>query len=134
MTITLSTAAANAQLDALAELLDGGFIRVYTGPRPPSPDVPVKSQVLLAELRFSRPAFAAAEDGVLKARSIKADPSAANTGEVVWYRGFFKDGKTAVIDGDVGTKDADMIVNFTDIQKTATFAVNEYRLRTRPTF
>lgn len=123
--------AANAQLDALAELLDGGFIRMYSGSRPVSVDVPIKDQLLLAELKFGRPAFFQAENGMLRAKSIKGDTSAANSGVVSWYRAFSKDGKTAIIDGSVGTKDADLIVNFTEIQKTATFALKEYRLRTR---
>lgn len=133
MTILLSNEAANRQLDALAELLDGGYLRLFTGDRPSSPDVPIKDQVMLAELRFNKPAFHSADNGILRAKPIKGDPSAANSGEVTWYRAFSKDGRTAVIDGTVGTENADCIVNVTDIQKTASFSIHEYRLRTRNT-
>lgn len=131
MSISLSTAASNHQLDALAELLDGGYLRLYAGQRPATPDVQVKDQSLLAELRFSRPAFDPADSGTVRATQIRSDPSAAASGQVAWYRAVAKDGKTAIIDGSVGTQDADMIVNFTEIQKTAKFSVSEFRLRTR---
>lgn len=131
MTIVLSAQASNSQLDALAELLDDGYLRLYSGQRPASPDVSINGQLMLAELRFNKPAFSPAENGMLRAKRIKADPSAANSGQVGWYRAFAKDGKTAIIDGSVGTKDADMIVNITEIQKTASFSIQDYRLRTR---
>lgn len=131
MTISLSMDAANRQLDAVAELLDDGFLRVYEGERPSSPDVPIKNQTMLAEMRFSSPAFKPADNGILRAAQMKNDPSAASGGKPSWYRAFARDGKTAVIDGTVGTQDADMIVNLPEIQKTAKFSVGEFRLRTR---
>lgn len=131
MTISLSMLAANAQLNALAKLLDDGYIRMYTGNRPASTDIEVQDQTIVSELRFGQPAFFKAENGLLRAKPIKADPSAANGGHITWYRTFMSDGKTAVIDGSVGTKEADLIVNFVDIQKTASFSLHEYRLRNR---
>lgn len=131
MSITLSMYAANCQLDAVADLLDDGFLRVYAGERPSSPDVPVKSQTMLAEMRFGTPAFKPADNGVLRAAQMKNDPSAASSGKPTWYRAFARDGKSAIIDGSVGTQDADMIVNLPEIQKTAKFSVGEFRLRTR---
>lgn len=131
MSISVSDAATNAQLDTLASLLDGGYLRLFTGQRPSSPDAAISSQTLLAELKFGRPAFNAASDGMLRARAIKPDDSVAQSGTVGWYRAYMRDGKTAIIDGTVGTKDADMIVNFTDVQKTAIFSIQDFRIRVR---
>lgn len=131
MTVSLSELAANVQLTALSRLFDGGFLRVYTGPRPQSPDEPINEQRLLAEVRFSSPAFRKPKNGYVRSREIEPDPHAApeGDGEASWYRVFAADGETALIDGTVGTHDADMLVSSTTIQRSAKFSIMEYRLR-----
>src|SRR5437660_742362 len=63
--LNLSESAANVQADALAELLNNGFLRLYDGSQPFTANHPIDSQRLLAELRFGIPAFHLAEAGIL---------------------------------------------------------------------
>lgn len=127
--LSLSQRAAHAQLNALASLIDGGYLRIYGGARPLSPDVVVGSQRILAELRFGRPAFFAAQDGVLFARDIEPDESARLSDEATWYRVYAADGQTALVDGRIGTDNADLLVNRTTVEKAALVIVEEFRLK-----
>lgn len=91
----------NAELDALAPLCNTGWIRVYTGAQPATPET-AASGTLLAELRFGATAFPAASGGVLTANAITSDASANATGTAGWARVFKSDGTTAVFDGTCG--------------------------------
>ena len=75
----LSVAAANAAANAVCSLLNGGYIRVYTGPRPASTEVAVSTQVLLAAPRFNATAFGAASNGVAIANAITEDSNTPNS-------------------------------------------------------
>lgn len=104
----ISIAAAQAACDAIVDLLDSGagtaYFRIYDGTPPADLSVAVTSQVLLAELDLSNPAFGAAADGnpgaVATANSITAEASAPAGGTAAWFRIFNRNGD-AVIDGDV---------------------------------
>ena len=113
---TLGAVAANASADAVAALCSGGYLRIYdstgTG-KPASADTAVTTQVLLAELRFGTPAFAAAVAGVATANSIASDLSANHTGTATWFQALKSDGTTSVFDGTVGTAGCDL--NLTDV-------------------
>jgi hypothetical protein len=52
----LSTVSRNAAADAVLARLDGGMLRIYTGPQPASPQAPAVG-TLLVELPFAAPAF-----------------------------------------------------------------------------
>ena len=79
MAIQTSIVARNAELDALAPLANSGYIRIYTGSIPATPETAV-SGTLLAELQFGATAFGAAAAGVITANAITQDSSADNTG------------------------------------------------------
>ena len=61
----ISSAAVNAQADALSDLLDNGYLRIYDGTQPANANTAVSTQVLLAELRFNATAAPAASGGTL---------------------------------------------------------------------
>lgn len=111
-----STPARNAKADALCDLLDTGYLRVYAGTRPATADDVVGGATLLAELRFSATAFGAAVAGVATANAITDDATADATGTAAWFRTLKSDGTTAVFDGNVATADADLILNSVAIQ------------------
>lgn len=122
--VTNSLAARSAALDARLALLNvggAGHRDVYSGVQPTSPDTAVGSQVRLAHLTFSSTAFAASVNGVATANAITADSSPV-AGVATWYRDSSGAG-TAVIDGTVGTSDADMIVPSTTIVADEPFAI-----------
>jgi hypothetical protein len=119
-----ATETVNAKADAVAALLDNGFLRIYDGSRPATPDDPVTTQTLLAELRFGSPAFGPAVEGTITATPI-ASATAGATGTATWYRALKADGTSAVHDGEVGTEDADLEMDNTLIPSNITVRVPE---------
>lgn len=122
----ISNAAAIAMCNALVDLLDAGSgpgkIRIYDGAQPSGPDTAVSGQTLLAELTLSDPAFGSAVDAspgaTATAGAIADDTAADATGTATWFRALDSD-NNAVIDGSVGTSNADMILNTTSIVQNA---------------
>jgi hypothetical protein len=123
----LSNAARSAAANAVVDLLDAGagagLLRIYDGTQPAGPDTAVSTQVLLAELTFSDPAFGAASNGVATASAITADAAANATGTASWFRAVDSNG-TAVFDGSVGTASADLVLNSTAIQSGAEVSIS----------
>jgi hypothetical protein len=106
LTQKLSNAAVNAQADAIGDLLDSGYLRIYDGSQAADADTAVGAQVLLAELRFNAAGFGAAVDGVATAGAITQDSSANADGTAAWFRALQSDGTTVLFDGSVGTSGA----------------------------
>jgi hypothetical protein len=126
-TTRIANNAATAEADALAGLLDNGYLRIYdstggTG-QPATVDTAIGSQVLLAELRFANPSDAGASNGVITFSAITQDSSANATGTATWFRCFKSDGTTAVWDGSVGTASATLNLNTTSIVSGAAVSV-----------
>lgn len=113
--IQLSNEAANAEADAIARLLDNGYLRIYDGAQPATANTAVGTQNLLAELRFAATSAPAAAAGVLTFSTIAA-AVAALTGTAAWFRALKSDGTSAVFDGTVGTTSANMILAALAIQ------------------
>lgn len=121
-----SNAAVNAAADAVGDLLDNGYLRIYDGTQPATADTAVSTQTLLAELRFNATAFPAASAGVATANSFTADSSANATGTASWFRALKSDGTTVVFDGSVGTSSADLVLNSTAISSGAQVSVTAF--------
>ena len=111
----LADATVNAQANALATLLNSGYLRIYSGTQPATADTAIGAQVLLAELRFNATAAPSAVSGLLTFNAITADSSADASGTAAWFRALKSDGTTVVMDGSVGTSAANMIVATTTI-------------------
>ena len=123
MAIQTSITARNAELDALAPLANSGYIRIYTGGIPATPETAV-SGTLLAELQFNATACGAAAAGVITANAITQDSSADNTGTAGTYRALKSDGTTALWDGTVSTSGADLNLNSTSINAGVAVSVS----------
>ena len=123
LTPKIGVAAQNASADAVATLLNTGYLRIYDGAQPTNPDTAIGAQVLLAELRFGATAFGAASAGVITANAITADSSANATGTAAWMRALKSDGTTAVFDGSVGTSGANCNLNSVSIQAGAAVSI-----------
>nr|WP_062336183.1 hypothetical protein [Herbidospora sakaeratensis] len=76
MPTRINTAARNAAADAIADLLNGGVIRIYSGGQPATPATSA-SGTLLAEFTLSNPAFADAVNGVA---ALDVTPALTDTG------------------------------------------------------
>ncbi len=119
----ISSTAVNAQADALSDLLDNGYLRIYDGTKPANANTAVSTQVLLAELRFNATASAAASAGTLTMNAITQDSSANNTGTATWFRALKSDGSTVVFDGSVGTSGCDINLGSTSITSGSSVGV-----------
>lgn len=126
LTQKLSNAAANAAADAVVDLADGGFLRMYDGSQPATVDTAITTQNLLAELRFGTPAYGAAVAGVASANAITSEDNADATGTASWFRVFKNDGTSALWDGSVGTSGANINLSSTDIEAGDTVAVSSH--------
>ena len=121
--LTISITAVSAQADALSDLLDNGYLRIYDGTQPANANTAITTQVLLAELRFNATAAPAASSGVLTMNSITQDSNANNTGTATWFRALKSDGSTVVFDGSVGTSGCDLNLGSASITSGASVAV-----------
>ncbi|WP_020409820.1 hypothetical protein [Hahella ganghwensis] len=90
--VTLSAEAKNAQADAMARLLDGGFIRFLTS-----------ADVLLATCALSATSAPAAVNGKLTFNAIADDSSADADGQAAKYETVKSDGLSVVTAGTVGS-------------------------------
>lgn len=115
MALTMSTASKNLGLNAQLDVLNTGFLDIYSGTRPAGPDTALSGNTLLASLPMSATAFAAASGGTKTANAITSDSSADATGTATFFRAFKADHTTAVIDGTVGTSGTDAIINSVSI-------------------
>jgi hypothetical protein len=106
----MSIATWNAALDAGLNPLNSGFLEIWSGSQPATPDVaPTGGNVLLATLNLSATAFTASSGGTKTANAITSGTAAA-TGTATWFRAYDSNGTTAVIDGSAGISGTDMIL------------------------
>lgn len=120
----LSNAGANAAADAVARLVDNGYLRIYDGTQAADADTAIGAQVLLAELRFNATSAAAAAAGVLTFNSFTADSSANASGTATWFRALQSNGTSAVFDGSVGTSGANCNLNSVAISSGAAVSIS----------
>src|SRR5437867_1093548 len=111
-----SIAARNRAANAIADLADDGFLRIYDGLQPLTPETQVAGQTLLTELALGSPAFQTAMAGTIKADGLADDNDAAATGKASWYRIVAADGLTGIWDGTAGESNADLVLNSVAIQ------------------
>lgn len=123
----LTNLAVNTKADALAALLNSGFIDIYDGAQPATGDTAITSQVKLARLTFGNPAFSAAVAGVATANAITADSDADATGTAAWARVLKSDG-TPVFDCSVAAASADLIINAVAIVQHTTVSASAFTL------
>jgi predicted amidohydrolase YtcJ len=120
--------AVNTKADAQSALLNTGYLRIYDGTQPATADTAIGAQVLLAELVLNGTFAPAAVAGVATANAITQDASANATGTASWFRLFQSNGTTAVMDGSVGTADANLILNSVAISAGAAVSVTGFTI------
>lgn len=103
----ISDTAANAAANAIAALLNGGTINLYTSPQPANANTAVTTQTLLVTLTMGSPAWGSAVAGTISANAISTN-NAAQTGTAAWARLLNSDGITVIMDCSVGTAGADI--------------------------
>lgn len=125
MRTRLHPIAVNAQAQATAELLNGGFFDLMTGEQPVSTDEEVPDQWRLSRSTFGNVAFAAPRNGLLVANPI-SKAIAVRTGKPTWCRCLTKD-LIPVMDGSVGATDANAITKVATIVEGQIVNISEFR-------
>lgn len=126
MVLRRSDRAANAACDAMAALCHGGYLDLYAGQQPATPDTATRAS-RLASVPLGRPAFGRAAFGTADANSVM-EVAAEAAGTVSWFRVFASDHQTAIWDGRVGEGSNDLVVDRTDIQQGAVIQVKALSL------
>lgn len=117
-TVTLAASpTANAMVDAWADLLDNGYLRIYNS-----------GATLLAELRFNATAFGGGSGGVATANAFTADSSANATGTADNFKAYQSDGTTLVFEGGVSTSGAALNLDSVSIVAGGNVQVNSMTL------
>lgn len=115
MTVTITTARANALLDAYGARFNNGQLKVYAGAVPANADAALGAATLLGTLAFSATAFGAAAARSMAANAITQDSAADATATATFYRAFESDGTTLIEQGTVGAGSGDLSLNTTAI-------------------
>lgn len=112
MALTFDNGAANAAVDAITDLLDGGTLELRTGSKPALPS-DAATGTLLVTITLGTPSFT-----VASARSATiTDPAAVAavaTGRAAWFRAR-SSGGTGRVDGLVGLSGSDLNLDNVDI-------------------
>jgi len=123
--IALSSALRNARLATIANALDStvlpGLLRLYTGPRP-AINEPVTEQMLLAEVRLSKPCAASLGGGVLTFAAIPR-VLCHHSGTAAWARLLDGD-ERPVMDIDAGLPGSGVELELTRVDLLAGGAID----------
>lgn len=120
-----TTAAWDLALNAMLDVLNNGFVEIYDGSQPATPNTAVSTQTKLAKLTLGSTAFGASSGGTKTANAIGSVTALASS-TATWFRAFKSDDTTAVIDGSVGTSSCDMNINSTAISSGASVSCSSW--------
>ena len=124
--LKLSTTCKNAMLDAITTAIgSSGLLKIYDGTQPATVATAISTQNLLGTLTLSATAAGAVSSGTLTFNSITQDSSADATGTASWYSVTKSDG-TRVIEGSIGTSNADLILNTVSIVSGGPISVSSF--------
>lgn len=113
----------NAQQNGLITFAGSGcLINIYQGTQPANANTAISGQTLLVSLPISG-SFGVDANGTITIGSVTS-ASATASGTAQFFRIFKADGTTVVMDGSVGTSDADMILNTVAIANTQTVTIS----------
>lgn len=129
--LQLSATARNNMLDGITSAVgSAGILRIYdgTGGRPANVAAGIGTNNVLAELTCGTPFAGAASLGVLTLTVPITDTSANATGTASWFRIWQSNGTTAVLDGNVGTATADLIMSTVSFQQFATISITAFTI------
>lgn len=122
MTIKLASTVRTARATQIANALNagatGGKLRIYAGTRPSTAGGAIDpfTNILLAELTFSKPCQSSIDNGVLTFAAIAQDAAADNSGTATWARITDSDGGFCMdLDVTNNSGSGDVKLNSTDI-------------------
>jgi hypothetical protein len=121
--LNYSNGTRNAQQQGLITFAgSGSIIRIYQGTQPANANTAISTQTLLVSLLIVGN-FGTDANGTITIGAVTSAQAVA-TGTAQFFRIVKSDGTTVVMDGSVGTSDADMILNTTAIANTQTVTIS----------
>jgi hypothetical protein len=121
--LNYSNGTRNAQQQGLITFAGSGcIIRIYQGTQPANANTAISTQTLLVSLPIVG-SFGTDANGTITIGAVTSAQAVA-TGTAEFFRIVKTDGTTVVMDGSVGTSDADMILNTTAIANTQTVTIS----------
>jgi hypothetical protein len=121
--LNYSNGTRNAQQQGLITFAgSGSIIRIYQGTQPANANTAISTQTLLVSLPIVG-SFGTDANGTITIGAVTSAQAVA-TGTAEFFRIFKSDGTTVIMDGSVGTSDADMILNTTAIANTQTVTIS----------
>lgn len=121
----LATATAAAQANALSALLNGGTVVIYSGAKPANANTALSGNTALATLTFQATAAPSTSTNVITFNTLTSGTAVA-TGTASFYRCYKSDGTTVVMDGSVGTSNANMIIGTVSIVSGASVSCSSF--------
>lgn len=113
----------NAQQQGLITYAGSGcIIRIYDGVQPANANTAITTQTLLVSLPIVG-SFGTDSNGTITLNAVTSAGAVAS-GTASFFRIVKSDGTTVVMDGSVGTTNADMILNTTAIANTQTVTIS----------
>jgi hypothetical protein len=121
--LNYSNGTRNAQQEGLITFAGSGCnIQIYQGTQPANANTAISTQTLLVSLPIVG-SFGTDANGTITIGAVTSAQAVA-TGTAEFFRIVKTDGTTVVMDGSVGTSDADMILNTTAIANTQTVTIS----------
>lgn len=115
--VHLATATVNALANALTTFMDSGTaptIKLYSGTQPANANTALSGNTLLATFTLDDPSFGSASGGVITMAGVPRSTTGVAAGTATWFR-LETSAAATVLDGDVGTASATLILNTTTI-------------------
>lgn len=114
--VRLSTAASNIALASICKLMSGGCLYIFAG-EPGDASQPLVRLPMMVRSFFApkeRKAIGKPIDGIARA-----------SGHATWFRLYNKDESITVLEGSVGTEDADLVLTNCDILEGGSVKIKE---------
>jgi hypothetical protein len=121
----LANASVSVEADALAALMNSGYIDIYSGSQPATADTALGAQTLGVTLTFGATAFGSASNGVITANAITSGVAVASI-TAAWARIYRSNHTTVVMDVSVGTATANVILPTTTITSGQTVSCSSF--------
>lgn len=115
---SITDEAASGSADAVARLLDSGYLRAYSGTPPANAGTALSGNTLIAEWRLSATSAPASSGGIATFTTIAPAPTVA-AGTISFVRAFKANGTSAILQGSVGVASAATNVTMSNTSVTS---------------
>lgn len=118
----------DCMMNNVGTMLDGGYLYIYSGSKPSSPNYTDEDSLKLVQFSFSSPAFQQSISGTAMANSLSTG-IANETGVASWFRCKSLDLSKSVFDGTVGIdSDFDLTLERVEIATGDEISISSFKI------